>query len=444
MSEPAGWRAAWSLRANLRALVTRPPQRLAPIDGLRAIAVLWVVAFHGVLFLGPQVPGSALAGLVARPWAHAALQGDLGVDLFFVLSGFLIARMLLAEQARAGTIRLGRFWLRRALRLLPAYWAALALVALLFPVNSETAWTNVLYVNNFVSFDHAFMGWAWSLAIEEQFYLLAPLLVLALGPPRLRHLLLFLGLAAAALGARAWALGGLGLGAQALPLVPPWFLGQLHDPAFVAYWDALYIKPHTRGGALAIGVAAAYLARDAGLGERLARPRVAGALAIGGLALMLAPTLVPRLGVPGAPRALGEAASVAYLVAHHHLFALGTAAVLLAVTAGVTRGPAAWLAALLSGRAWGPVAQLSYSAYLVNPLAAGALYALAVPRLGAPLELAWAWALASAALTFALALALHLGVERPFMTLRHPSPLPGGGEVPHSGGEGARHAGRVA
>ena len=415
---PAGWRDAWSLRRNLPALVARPPGRLAAIDGLRAIAVLWVVAFHGVLFLGPHVPAGELPGLLARPWAHGALQGDLGVDLFFVLSGFLIARMLLAEQAREGRVRLGRFWARRAMRLMPAYVAALGLVALAFPVNIETAWTNLLYVNNFVSFDHAFMGWTWSLAIEEQFYLVAPLLVLALGAPRTRHLAFFVGLALAALGARAWALGTTGLGASALPLVPPWFLGQFHDPAFVAYWDALYIKPHTRGGALAIGVAAAYLARSGTAAAWLPRPRVAGALTAVGLALVLAPTLVPRLGVPGAHRALPEGASVAYLVGHHHAFALGTACLVLACTAGAAAGPGRWLAAALSARAWQPIAQLSYAAYLVNPLAAGALYALAAPRLGASADAAWAWALAQAALTFALALPLHLAVERPFMALR--------------------------
>ena len=418
MSAPGGWRAAWSPARNLRALLARPANRLAPLDGLRAIAVLWVVAFHGVLFFGPHVAAPALAALVTRPWAHAALQGDLGVDLFFVLSGFLIARMLLDERAEAGSIRLGRFWARRALRLMPAYWAALALVALLFPVNRETAWTNVLYLNNFVSFDHAFMGWAWSLAIEEQFYLLAPLLLLAIGPPRTWHLALFAGLAALGLGARAWTLAGLGLGATGLPLVPPWFMGQLHDPAFVAYWDALYIKPHTRGGALAIGVVAAYLARDGRFTARLAAPAAAGGLALAGLALMAAPTLASRLGVPGAPRALPEALSVAYLVGHHHVFALGTAAVLLATTSGAASGPARWLGAALAGRWWQPFAQLSYAAYLVNPLAVGALYALAAPRLGASPANAWAWVLASAALTFGLALLLHLAVERPFMNLR--------------------------
>lgn len=419
-------RQAWSPARNLRALWERPAGRLAPVDGLRAIAVLWVLAFHGVLFLGPHVPAGELPGLLARPWAHAALQGDLGVDLFFVLSGFLIAQMLLAEQAREGRVRLGRFWARRALRLMPAYWAALALVALLFPVNAHTAWTNVVYLNNFVSFDHAFMGWAWSLAIEEQFYLLAPLLVLALGAPRTRHLAFFVALALAALAARAGVLQGLGEGVTALPLVPPWFGAQVHDPAFVAYWDALYIKPHTRGGALAVGVVAAYLARSAMLAPRLASAKVAGALAIGGLALMAAPTTVARLGVPEAPRALPEGLAGAYLVGHHHAFALGTAAVLLAATSGATSGPARWLAGLLGARAWLPVAQLSYAAYLLNPLAAGALFALAAPRLGAPADAAWAWALAAAALTFALALPLHLLVERPFMNLRPASPKPAG------------------
>jgi peptidoglycan/LPS O-acetylase OafA/YrhL len=415
---PRGWRAAWAVGPNLRGLLAAPPGRLAPLDGLRAIAVLWVVAFHGVLFLGPHVPAAELPGLVAHPLAHLALQGDLGVDLFFVLSGFLIARMLLAERERSGAIALPRFWWRRVLRLVPAYWAALALVALLFPVNIHTAWTNLLYLNNFVSFSDAFMGWAWSLAIEEQFYVVAPLLLVALGAPRAWHAGVFAGLAALGLLARAWALGDLPAAATLVPFAPPWLADQVHDPAFVAYWDALYTKPDTRGGALAVGVVAAYVARMPGAMTAIAGRGASTALLLAGLALMVAPALVPRLGVPGQAPPLAPAWSAAYLVVHHHAFALGTAAVLLAAVAGASAGPAARLAAVLGHAAWRPVAGLSYAAYLVNPLAAGALYALAAPRLGAPAASVPAWALASAALTFVLALALHLAVERPFMRLR--------------------------
>src|ERR1035438_362693 len=81
---------------------------MAGLDGLRAVAVLAVVLYH--LKIG---------------WASGGL---LGVGIFFVLSGYLITDLLLAEREREGAISLGRFWLRRARRLLPALWVMLVVV----------------------------------------------------------------------------------------------------------------------------------------------------------------------------------------------------------------------------------------------------------------------------------------------------------------------------
>ena len=77
-----------------------PSRRLAPLDGMRGVAVAAVLLFHAEV-----------------TWARG---GFLGVDVFFVLSGFLITSLLLAELDRTGTIALGRFWNRRVRRLLPA------------------------------------------------------------------------------------------------------------------------------------------------------------------------------------------------------------------------------------------------------------------------------------------------------------------------------------
>lgn len=143
------------------------------LDGVRALAVVAVFAYHANL-----------------RWARA---GFLGVDLFFVLSGYLITALLLAERRREGRINLRRFWLRRARRLLPAVLVLLASIAVAVPIlASDQAYrlrADLLaalgYVSNWrlifghQSYFHSagrppILQHLWSLAVEEQFYLLWP------------------------------------------------------------------------------------------------------------------------------------------------------------------------------------------------------------------------------------------------------------------------------
>jgi peptidoglycan/LPS O-acetylase OafA/YrhL len=148
---------------------TRP--RWPALDGLRALAIAAVVWHHSL--------PSARPGLLGR--------GYLGVPLFFALSGFLITRLLLAERQATGDIALGRFWLRRGLRIVPLYYVVLAgfvvRVALLEPDDATRHFFASLpayasYTSNwFVRFDvphPVWFGFAWSLATEEQFYLWWP------------------------------------------------------------------------------------------------------------------------------------------------------------------------------------------------------------------------------------------------------------------------------
>jgi len=144
------------------------------LDSLRALAVLAVFASH--VGWGPLVGG----------W--------IGVGIFFVLSGFLITSILLTEFRRTGTIALRRFYLRRLLRLYPALLAMLGFCALFAPVFGDggtaagylfTAASTGLYLQDFVAGitgqAHGGFLHTWSLAVEEQFYLLwPPVLILAL------------------------------------------------------------------------------------------------------------------------------------------------------------------------------------------------------------------------------------------------------------------------
>ncbi|MGH7656940.1 MAG: acyltransferase family protein, partial [Gemmatimonadales bacterium] len=154
------------------------PRYRPDIEGLRAIAVLLIVAFHA------GVPGFT--------------GGFVGVDVFFVLSGYLITWLLVDEAERTGTINLGRFYARRARRLLPALAlvliVTLAVTALLYApyeqrVLAKTWAATAFYASNihFASDAMNYHGAAaetnpllhtWSLSVEEQFYLLWPWLVL--------------------------------------------------------------------------------------------------------------------------------------------------------------------------------------------------------------------------------------------------------------------------
>ena len=148
------------------------------VQALRALAVLLVVAFH---FWPGRMPG-----------------GYIGVDVFFVISGFLITGHLLREVDATGSVALGRFWARRARRLLPAAYLVIAVsvvaTLLLVPMTQWQQWFReaigaTLYVENWVlaadSVDYLAAENApspvqhyWSLSAEEQFYLVWPLLVL--------------------------------------------------------------------------------------------------------------------------------------------------------------------------------------------------------------------------------------------------------------------------
>lgn len=164
---------------------------LPALDGLRAVAVFTVVAAHSNSPL--RVPG------------------DLGVSAFFVLSGFLITRLLLREREKTGEVSIRRFYLRRTMRIFPAYYAFL-LLSFTLDARAGQQWSPALIantltytVNYFNAFNHhpsTSVAHAWSLAVEEQFYLVWPLAFVVLAARGRRALLA--GLSLGALAAVVW------------------------------------------------------------------------------------------------------------------------------------------------------------------------------------------------------------------------------------------------
>ena len=150
------------------------PNHIAPLDGLRAIAILLVILVHaGAYFLLNQTPQISI-------WNDIVANGRSGVDLFFVLSGFLITGILLDTRERKDYFP--RFYWRRALRIWPLYYAFLfaALIVHPRPFTQLGFAPFALYYRNFLGPDHAtdiYFGQYWSLCIEEQFYLVWPLIL---------------------------------------------------------------------------------------------------------------------------------------------------------------------------------------------------------------------------------------------------------------------------
>ncbi|MGB6973066.1 MAG: acyltransferase [Terracidiphilus sp.] len=151
--------------------------RLPSLDGLRAVSILLVLLGH---LSGTRGFGRITLGV--GDYAH------LGVLVFFVISGFLITRLMLSEYQRQGRVSLGNFYLRRVLRLFPASYAYILVVSLasaagLFALNSSDIWHAVTYTVNYLPSRSWQIGHLWSLSVEEQFYLLWPC-AFALSKPR--------------------------------------------------------------------------------------------------------------------------------------------------------------------------------------------------------------------------------------------------------------------
>jgi peptidoglycan/LPS O-acetylase OafA/YrhL len=148
------------------------------LDGIRGLAIGLVLFSHSVIYDGSSS---------IRPIGFHA--GYIGVSIFFVLSGYLITTVLLREEERTGGISLRLFYLRRALRLFPALWLYLLVVGAIWLAGGlpyhpwHSFVSSLLYLRNLVGRGHE-TDHLWSLSIEEQFYLVWPLVMIML---RCRH-----------------------------------------------------------------------------------------------------------------------------------------------------------------------------------------------------------------------------------------------------------------
>jgi peptidoglycan/LPS O-acetylase OafA/YrhL len=169
----------------------KPNTRNTQIDCLRGIASLLVIGAHF-----HSVPPPGPVGFIAASWK---IVGPVGVDLFFVLSGFLIGTLLITERQKHGNLNVPRFLVRRGFKLYPVYYLFMAYCIVIPAIKATLAstqdgwsklaeglkihWTCLVFLQNYGLQPDA-EGHTWSLAVEEHFYLVLPLAIALLGPKR--------------------------------------------------------------------------------------------------------------------------------------------------------------------------------------------------------------------------------------------------------------------
>lgn len=164
---------------------TSPQSRIPALDGIRAIAIILVFMGHG---------SEAYLSDPRAAWMAPFVNSSLGVRLFFVLSGYLITRLLMREQQDRGRIDLRAFYVRRFLRIWPAIYTYIAVIASLSALGWISVSSGQLLAAATFSWNYAalwlhgvtgtgwwFLGHLWTLALEQQFYLFWPFLIVWCG-----------------------------------------------------------------------------------------------------------------------------------------------------------------------------------------------------------------------------------------------------------------------
>jgi len=298
--------------------------RLPSLDGLRAVSALMVIAGHAgkLIHVGRHMPyGSGVVDV----W------GPVGVTVFFVLSGFLITRLLVDERRKTGTVNLRDFFLRRAFRILPAYWAYIAVIAGLasagLVIADRSSFVRALsFTTDYLNPGSWVLNHSWSLSVEEQFYLFWPVLLLAVGLLRARRTALFLIVAAPVVRVLTFYFA---------PELRPSITAMLHlriDAIMVGCWAALEMDVNPESRALNL----------------MARPQAA---LFGAIYCVLIAAVTRRLGV-------------AQSAAGYSLEAICACAVLL----WAVRNPASSVGRVLNARPLAHLGVISYSLYLWQEL----------------------------------------------------------------------------
>lgn len=423
----------------LRSLWNRGPKDDPLIDGLRGFCIILIIIFHsfyGVLFL-LRKPEPIFDFIDRVPlWLSFVCSADKAVDIFFLVSAYLLGSSLFQDREKGRIIRFKEFYVKRLARIYPLFLLALVLYSPVSPWRAlRNLPYNLLFIDNFDN--RSIIPVGWSLSIEMQFYFVLPWLVL--GIYRLSH-----GWRLGVL----WILFGLSFVSQILvclrhPVIYETPFYNFHpdrvDPTVMM--DALYYPTHTRFGPLILGLLWAYLkvhrqnvSTSSGSGAIASHstPAAAGGpqfmlicATIFGLSLMWATTFFPVYN-PNTLfyRHFSPWINLALHVSHRNFYVLGLWIVMVSLTVYGGKGFIHKIVqGFLSLPIWRPFAQTVFPIYLFHfPMIALAgitvFQTTQVKTLG-PIQVWHVLAIAATASIYSLILGtgLHIYIEVPWMRL---------------------------
>jgi peptidoglycan/LPS O-acetylase OafA/YrhL len=371
--------------------------RYPALHGMRVLGIVSVVQLHvtSIFTFEEKLP-------LGDSWTTTSMSIFFGMDLFFILSGFLIGSILLRSVETSGSQHVRRFYLRRAFRTFPAYYVVLTVLALssaLTDAQRHHLPLEYAYLTNYLPIrrEDLVMLWGWSLALEEQFYLTVPLLFFMLHKLRSDRI-------------RLTVLGIFWASAFFARLVV-YLRG--HDWTPGTLYHALYFRTHTRFDTLVAGVMLAYVQErwHGPIARWLESPFARAALALPPLACLW---VLMQPWMFGAKELLlvrvfcwGTLTSIMYF-----------AWVLLLLNSN-----GGWIRGLLSAPIFRRIATLGYGVYLVHvPLCDAIITPLArvlVKDRHWPMPVVWPLSVAALVVaSLVVSYGIHLFVEKPSLRLR--------------------------
>jgi len=421
----------------------RPKFHNSIIDGVRAFSILIVVIGHLLLFYRPFYTKTEDTSRLSVFFDF--FRSDLAVDAFFVISGFLIGSILFKEYQKNLSLSFKGFYLKRFFRLMPVYFVSIFLGILFYSLvksgNPDVAdkielmlgnfWTNILYINNFIPVQEQFMSWCWSLAIEEQFYLLVPLFIVGLFRWTKQKVWFFVFLFFLSCVIRFYVV-------YHYNLVGTNFWGKTDTESWRNTFSLLYDNLYTRYGSLLAGVLGSYfyvyyLDRVKIFFGRGSFSRVLYFISLFVFfciyfkvdLVYFSELTKTGLHVTATNLSFYEKIYFSLIVScSRNLFALSVMYIILYVLFS-PKGRGSLLAKSLSSRFLFPIAQLSYSAYLIHPFIIIPVSRYLTPYFFAYLDnIYYVFVLNSVialVLIYLLSLVLHVFVEKPFMEMRKSS-----------------------